>query len=231
LRVRADLHIHSVVSDGVLHPLDVVRVSRRRGLSVISITDHNTFAGSVIASRYWGRELPLIIYGAEVKSVIGDILVLCPHPIKVFSDVMKLIDVSNDNNCILIPAHPYDLLRYGVGPYVRLRYWDAIEVFNSSSDPISNTVAYLITRKLGKPLLANSDAHVAEMIGSSHNVIYVSELSIENVLESIKKGFTEYVSRYSLRGYIWKISWSLKRLATYGIQPALPRVRYFELIE
>lgn len=38
----ADLHIHSCFSDGTLHPADIARVARAKGVSLISIADHDT---------------------------------------------------------------------------------------------------------------------------------------------------------------------------------------------
>lgn len=43
--VRADLHLHSCVSDGTLTPAEVVRLAKEKGLSLISLTDHDTVAG------------------------------------------------------------------------------------------------------------------------------------------------------------------------------------------
>jgi len=43
--VRADLHLHSRFSDGTLTPAEIVRQAKGAGLSVISLTDHDTVAG------------------------------------------------------------------------------------------------------------------------------------------------------------------------------------------
>lgn len=37
-----DLHIHSNISDGTLTPLDIVEQALQKGLTIISITDHNS---------------------------------------------------------------------------------------------------------------------------------------------------------------------------------------------
>ncbi len=41
-----DLHIHSLFSDGTLTPCELVKMARKRGLSAISITDHDTLSGT-----------------------------------------------------------------------------------------------------------------------------------------------------------------------------------------
>ena len=41
----ADLHLHSVYSDGLNSPDEICRVAKARGVGLISITDHDTMAG------------------------------------------------------------------------------------------------------------------------------------------------------------------------------------------
>jgi hypothetical protein len=41
-----DLHIHSTASDGTLTPAEIIALARRLGLGAISITDHDSIAGS-----------------------------------------------------------------------------------------------------------------------------------------------------------------------------------------
>jgi predicted metal-dependent phosphoesterase TrpH len=41
----ADLHIHSLYSDGSLSPFEIVNRCKERGLKVLSITDHDTVSG------------------------------------------------------------------------------------------------------------------------------------------------------------------------------------------
>jgi len=43
--IRVDLHTHSVFSDGTLTPEELVKKAKRRGVSVLSLTDHDTTAG------------------------------------------------------------------------------------------------------------------------------------------------------------------------------------------
>jgi predicted metal-dependent phosphoesterase TrpH len=77
---RADLHIHTVHSDGRYTPAQVIDLARRSGLSAVAITDHDTLggipealeagrggaveviAGVEISSRYREREIHLLGY-------------------------------------------------------------------------------------------------------------------------------------------------------------------------
>ena len=42
---KADLHVHTTASDGTQSPEQVVRLAADKGLSTISITDHDTLSG------------------------------------------------------------------------------------------------------------------------------------------------------------------------------------------
>lgn len=49
--MRADLHIHSVVSDGTERPAEVARQAARAGLGAFALTDHDTLDGVPEARR------------------------------------------------------------------------------------------------------------------------------------------------------------------------------------
>lgn len=83
---RADLHIHTVHSDGLYTPGQVIDLARRAGLRALAITDHDTLAGVApaqqaaagldleviagveISSRYRDREIHLLAYFVEPKN-------------------------------------------------------------------------------------------------------------------------------------------------------------------
>ncbi|MEO3993632.1 MAG: PHP domain-containing protein [Desulfurococcaceae archaeon TW002] len=210
--IQGDLHIHSYVSDGEASPEEIVKYSIKKGLSVISITDHNTFLGSLSAIRKArSPKKLLVIPGAEIRTLWGDVLVLCQTPIRISANPLILRDEALKNHCLLIPAHPFDVFRLGIG--VRSKYaslWDAYEVFNSSSDLLSNLISFFYLRNLSKPLLSNSDAHTVEGIGSSRNIFEVSEFSVEEVLEAIRKNFVRPVPSYSISSAISKLRWGVR---------------------
>ena len=45
-----DLHAHTTASDGSYTPTELVRYAKKKGLSAIAITDHDTIAGVEEAS-------------------------------------------------------------------------------------------------------------------------------------------------------------------------------------
>jgi DNA repair ATPase RecN/histidinol phosphatase-like PHP family hydrolase len=80
--VRADLHIHSFgptgsfeVSDSSMTPENIVDTAHSKGISVISITDHNEIENVKIAIKHAEGKPVLIIPGIEVTTTQGHLLV------------------------------------------------------------------------------------------------------------------------------------------------------------
>lgn len=71
--MKADLHVHTTASDGRFSPEEVVEKAAQRGLSVLSITDHDTINGIepalLAVSRYPGLTL---VPGVEVSTDVPD---------------------------------------------------------------------------------------------------------------------------------------------------------------
>ncbi len=227
--VHADLHIHSWASDGEAHPSEIVRYARRVGLHVISVTDHDTFAGSVLARAAAGSGGPIVVFGAEFRTEWGDVLVLCEEPIPLIRNPYVLRDLANSFNCLLIPAHPFDIMRLGIGWRIREQLWDSIECFNMGSDPVTNLASITYCRLHRVSCLANSDAHVLSMIGPCRTLIEVDELSAEDVLESIRKGLTHPRPYYSITGLSRKLLWGLKRKVIGFRRPVINEELYLSI--
>ncbi len=69
--VRADLHIHTVLSpcgDIEMTPLNIVAKAKKRGLSVIGITDHNSTRETAEVKRVAEREGLFVLCGAEITT-------------------------------------------------------------------------------------------------------------------------------------------------------------------
>lgn len=200
-KIEADLHIHSYISDGEIGPEEIVRYAKRIGLAAISITDHNTFLGSYIASKR--SDKVVIVPGAEFRTELGDILVLCERiPVTAIREIKlkgkglkyvelsSIIDLATKENCVTVAAHPFALVRKGVGRLFELKYLDCVEVFNSSSDVITNVYTILAARNK-RCKVAGSDAHVPELIGSAYTLVNTGNANVEEIIESIKKAKTE----------------------------------------
>ena len=189
---RFDLHVHSFFSkDACSSPEELVEAAIRRGLSGIAITDHDNCDAHAYLKDEPLPEGFLVVPGVEVSTAEGHLLCLgvtLPHlkgtPVKeVFSQV-------RDAGGIAIPAHPFDKWRAGIRPEV-LDTLDlvALEVFNAavtSQDFNDEALAYARSRKLS--MTAASDAHHASAVGVSHTAFEMDALTVQALLDAIRRG-------------------------------------------
>ncbi len=69
----ADLHLHSVYSDGLYTPDELCRRAKARGLSLLSVTDHDTLAGEEDKRQAAKKHGLLYISGWEVSAFLGSV--------------------------------------------------------------------------------------------------------------------------------------------------------------
>lgn len=66
-RINADLHCHSVISDGTLAPVEVVERAHRNRVDILALTDHDELGG-LVAAQARADELGLhFVPGVEVS--------------------------------------------------------------------------------------------------------------------------------------------------------------------
>jgi predicted metal-dependent phosphoesterase TrpH len=68
-----DLHIHSIYSDGALTPRELIAEAKRKGLSGIALTDHDTVDGLGEAVRTAREENFCLIPGIELTTDYGKV--------------------------------------------------------------------------------------------------------------------------------------------------------------
>lgn len=66
--MKADLHNHSFLSDGALSIEDIVKYSKKVGLDYVSITDHDTLAGTMKAYTLGEKIGVSVIPGVEIST-------------------------------------------------------------------------------------------------------------------------------------------------------------------
>jgi len=105
---HADLHTHTVASDGTCTPTENVRYAKEAGLAAVAITDHDTVAGIAEAMKA-GEEIGMeVVPGVEISTVANgqDIHVLgyfVPYEDTQFDDELsKLRDTRHERNKLLI---------------------------------------------------------------------------------------------------------------------------------
>jgi len=213
---KAEIHVHTTASDGAMPPEALVRKARAMGLAALAVTDHNTFRGSSLAARI-ARLLgaPIIVPGNEVRTEHGDVLVLCPdhHP-RAPRGLEELRDWADENNCILVAAHPYRPSKSSIGralPRI-IHLFDAVEAWNTRNLPPCNALALRAARRAGKPVTSGSDAHVPSEVASSPVILPGRPGSPEDLIEWVRRGAVRPVYGLPrLRSIPEALAWAVER--------------------
>lgn len=178
---RADLHIHTVASDGTADVAAILdHVADRGDIDVIAITDHERIDAAV-AARAMARDrgLPFeVVVGEEVTTLGGHLLALdIERPIRPYRSLRTTIADVHEAGGLAIPAHPlvpYPLCAQG---WVLRRllddpdtavHPDALETFNPTAlgRPWHDRVVRFADRH-GLAAVGNSDAHALAAIGTA----------------------------------------------------------------
>jgi predicted metal-dependent phosphoesterase TrpH len=175
---RADLHIHTVASDGTAGVVEILdHVERNTELDVVAITDHERI-DAALAARAMARDRGVrfeVVVGEEVTTLGGHLLALwLEQPVKPFRSMRTTIAEIHDRGGIAIPAHPlvpYPLCAQGwvlrrlLADEPRYRP-DGLEAFNPTTlgKPWhSRVVRFAEQHDIAR--VGNSDAHDLASIG------------------------------------------------------------------
>ncbi|MEA2620528.1 MAG: hypothetical protein QOC97_1301 [Chloroflexota bacterium] len=179
-RGRADLHIHTLASDGTAGIEAILdHVERETDLDVIAITDHER-VDAAIAARSMARDRGLraeVVVGEEVTTLGGHLLGLyLERPIQPYRSLRATILAVHEAGGLAIPAHPlvpYPLCAQG---WMLRRllddpdpgaHPDGVETFNPTAlgKPWHRRVVQFADLH-GLAHIGNSDAHALAAIGS-----------------------------------------------------------------
>jgi predicted metal-dependent phosphoesterase TrpH len=178
-RGKADLHLHTLYSDGTARLADLLDwVEHRTDLDLVAITDHDRIDGASRAAamhRDGDYHFDLVV-GEEVTTRSGHVVGLflterVPH----FRPVAETIERIHDQGGVAVAAHPLGIaLSLGSGSLRRLqadprpeRHLDAVELVNPSLGGRlrHRALAELNAAELHLPGLGSSDAHILETVG------------------------------------------------------------------
>jgi hypothetical protein len=217
---RADLHIHTLASDGTAGVVEILdHVERNTDLDVIAITDHERIDAAV-AGRSIARDRGLrfeVVVGEEVTTLGGHLLALwLEEPVKPFRTMRATIAEIHDRGGIAIPAHPlvpYPLCAQGwvlrrlLADEPRYRP-DAIEAFNPTTlgRPWHKRVVRF-AQEHGLAPVGNSDAHDLASIGIGHTTF--QGRSGDDLRAAIRAGTTHQHGTFHPAG---------SQLQTFGAQ-------------
>ncbi|MHB0976845.1 MAG: PHP-associated domain-containing protein [Candidatus Aquicultorales bacterium] len=170
----ADTHIQSTFSDGVSGILDILDYVEERGdLSVVSITDHNTIKGAVLAAALSDRYSFDIVVGEEIMSRDGEIIGLFLHE-EIEPDLSAAETVSriHRQGGLAIAPHLFVIPTGSIGGRGLWRRGfnqdlDGIEISGSPPFGYSNLLTKVLYRNYKSARVGGSDAHVMAAIGAT----------------------------------------------------------------
>lgn len=176
---KYDLHVHSVHSrDGLMRVDAILELARRRGLSGVAVSDHNTLDGSIEALEK-ARDGLLAVPAAEYSTNRGHMLAFFIaqdaaraglfRKNNVVFDFDELEAFVHGLGGLLFSAHPFRLPQARLeGALERL---DGVEAFNARNvfrNARANGLALSLCAREGLPFCAGSDAHAPCELGNAY---------------------------------------------------------------
>jgi predicted metal-dependent phosphoesterase TrpH len=177
---RADMHIHTLASDGTSSLAEILAHIEAQGfLDVIAIADHERIDAAV-AARHMAADRGLgveVVVGEEITTRGGHLLALfLERPVPALKGLRWSIEAVHDQGGLAIPAHPlvpYPLCAQGyairrlLGDDNPSVHPDALETFNPTAlGRYRHETVVRFAAQHGLAQLGSSDAHVAWAIGT-----------------------------------------------------------------
>ena len=179
-RGRADMHLHTLYSDGTMEVQALLdHVEQRTDLDLVAITDHERIDGALRARelRNAGDYHFELVVGEEITTRRGHVLGLfLSERIPPLRPLEETIERIHDQGGLAIAAHPLapltpslghrSLLRLHHDPDPRHRL-DGIEMLNPSvAGRARRPHRHALNELMELAPLGNSDAHILEHIGT-----------------------------------------------------------------
>lgn len=196
--LEGDFHAHTSWSDGSLSPLGIVRQADRRGLDVVSVTEHNTALPS-FAARAYAKAVdgPVVVTGEEVTTARFHVIALGIE--KTVSPDQPLDAVIADIHAqkgVAIVAHPVKHFWADVLP-MREKF-DGAEVMHpivyserSADWRWADMEAYYEESKAPLTAIGSSDYHWMSVLGICRTLVFVREPVTERaVVDAIRDHHT-----------------------------------------
>ncbi|WP_421077661.1 PHP domain-containing protein [Methanothermococcus sp. Ax23] len=208
--MKADLHIHTKYSgiggywklkfpDSIEEPRNIMKYAKKKDLSVIAITDHNTIRGGLETKKF-EKEFGIdVVVGSEIITKDGEIIGLyLNEEIPKHLSAEETIEKIHEQGGLAIAPHPYSPICSALGDKIFKLDLDGVEAFNAyHRDGIINNFTlkkikqnFSSTNSHSKSFayIGGSDAHIARMVGNAYTIFKGD--SSEELYHAIIKGET-----------------------------------------
>ena len=227
-RFKTDLHIHTSLdfkkscdrSYGILSPYELVDLAKTLGYQVLSFTHHGALFIDSDISNYARKQGILIIPGLEAFIDDKHVLMynfLNKDPIDSFGELRAC---KNESNLVVAP-HPFypaksclqDSLIENIDCFDALEYCHFyVPFFNPNKKMLQ------ISEQYHKPVVGFSDTHIDAQFGTTYSLVDAEELSTEAVINAIKQGMVEVVTKpLSLKQFIHISYWLFTKIPFFEI--------------
>jgi len=180
-KLEIDFHVHSKYSPDSLTPQSwILKFAKRRGLSGIAVTDHNTIKGGIVTHKLNRSDDFIVIIGSEIKTDKGDLIGIFLNEEIKKRRFFEVCDEIKDQDGLIVLPHPF--LTFKSISEDLLKAIDVIEALNARGPYEINEKALNLALKKSLPILAGSDAHYPWHVGNARTFL---ECNLE--YEDIKK--------------------------------------------
>lgn len=193
MKIKADLHVHTIASDGINTIKELVAGAKARGLDAIAVCDHN------MCTPLPSSDI-MLIPATEISTDCGHIVGLFVTNIN-FDTLRKnglpsasaAVHAIHAAGGLAVLAHPFERKNFKKDVLDKVDF-DFIEASNSRAVMKlrdANNKASRYAEERGIPVVGGSDAHSVSELGGSYTEIELSNPS--DIRASVQNGKTRAV--------------------------------------
>ncbi len=194
MKTLMDLHIHSCYSTHWLWgysclttPEEIVSEAIKKGLKVISISDHDSIKGGQLGKKISKKKNLIVIPSIEITTKDGHFIGLNVNELVPKGlTAEETVDKIKEQGALALAPHPTFYFNSLGAEKVKELKLDAVEAFNARCKD-TNKSAQDLAIELNLPITGGSDAHAVSEIGNGVSITENEIEGVDDVLNAIKK--------------------------------------------
>ena len=202
---RADLHLHTLASDGLMDACALVdHIEQHTDLDVMAVTDHDEVAAALEARESATRRgyRVQVVAGVEVSTLDGHLLALFvdERPPALWS-ACRTAEWVAERGGLCIAPHPFTRWTHSLHPramreLIQAQLLVGVEVLNASlAGRASRPRALAVAQEFGLAQIGSSDAHMLSMVGLAETRFLGR--TPEELRRAIERGLTSASGRFA----------------------------------